>query len=422
MITSTPKYKYDSIHRYYLIKENFLKQKFDDAVVAFGKLLFDLQFSITSNSFNVLKLKYGIDKIHFTGWSYDSNTEEMILTNDESKEDVHAIYFRYIFDSDILGALSVEERSEENQGLPDDPIIIDVYINNLPLKRSFSSIIIHEFIHIYDMYGNDANIAEFSNDTKYSNVFNQEYYDKLKEMGVVDIFKDVRLINAPAFVMMTFSKTERRAKKEEIERYIDDNETFILTHFHPRHRDSDDFAMQFLYDFNNELTTNLKLFNYIKTVLENEQDDCNDNFAFSIYMTSVFMQQGFLTTKDTTGFSDFKYMKDVINGTLEYNSYITSTIEEADEFFIESINDYVDYLIQTVLFKLKTSGIYDKLSHLFETIKLKAIYDMPEDLLLEEASLHIKAVTQRQATLTKEQHVKHFLKGEINRLINCTII
>jgi hypothetical protein len=195
----------------------------------------------------------------------------MILTNDESEENVHAIYFRYIFDSDILGALSVEERSEENQGLLDDPIIIDVYINNLPLKRSFSSIIIHEFIHIYDMYGNDANIAEFSNDTKYSNVFNQKYYDKLKEMGVVDMFKDVRLINAPAFVMMTFSKTERRAKKEEIERYIDDNETFILTHFHPRHHDSDDFAMQFIYDFNNEITTNLKLFNYIKTVLEKEQ-------------------------------------------------------------------------------------------------------------------------------------------------------
>jgi hypothetical protein len=63
-----------------------------------------------------------------------------------------------------------------------------------------------------------------------------------------------------------------------------------------------------------------------------------------------------------------------------------------------------------------------RLNEGFETIKLKAIYDMPEDLLLEEASLHIKAVTQRQATLTKEQHVKHFLKGEINRLINCTII
>ena len=99
MVSATLRYKYDSIHRYYLIKENFLKQKFDDAVVAFGKLLFDLQFSITSNSFNVLKLKYGIDKIHFTGWSYDSNTEEMILTNDESEENVHAIYFRYIFDS-----------------------------------------------------------------------------------------------------------------------------------------------------------------------------------------------------------------------------------------------------------------------------------------------------------------------------------
>lgn len=422
MLPSTPRYKYESIHRYYLIKENFLKWKFDDAVVAFGKMLFDLQLFVTNNSFNILKLKYGIDKIHFTGWSYDSNREEMVLTNDETKADVHSVYFKYIFESDIIGAMSVEERSEENYGLSDDPIIIDVYLNNLPLKRSLHSIILHEFSHIYDMYDNNADISAFSEDTKYSNIFNQDYYDRLKDMGIVDMLKDIRLIHAPAFVMMTFSKTERRARKEQIERYIDDNETFILTHFHPRHSDADEFAMQFIHDFDKELSCNLKLYDYIKTVMEKEQDDCNDNFVFSIYMTSVFMQQGYLTTKDTTGFSDFKYMKDIIDGTMEYNSYITGTIEEADEFFVDAINDYINYLLQVVSLKLKTSGIYGKLSHLFECVKLNAVYDVPEELLLEEASLHIKAVTQRQVTLTKTQHTKHFVKGEINRLINCTII
>ena len=101
MIPTTPRYKYESIHRYYLIKENFLKWKFDDAVVAFGKMLFDLQLFVTNNSFNILKLKYGIDKLHFTGWSYDSNREEMVLTNDETKADVHPVYFKCIFNIDI---------------------------------------------------------------------------------------------------------------------------------------------------------------------------------------------------------------------------------------------------------------------------------------------------------------------------------